>query len=192
MNITVGQVFRCAAAAVLLSALTSLAAPAQRFNISTNLMEYANLGTLNLDVSYGVARNWSVEAGVRCNPFKFESERRGVFFNRQQSYSVGARYWLWHINTGWWFGSKLRFQEYSSGGVFSDGSEEGNRYGVGMYAGYSYMIFPHFNIEFGLGMWGGGGSYRSYSCPVCGITVGEGNKMFILPDDVMIALVYVF
>lgn len=192
MNITVGQVFRCAATAVLLSALTSLAAPAQRFNISTNLMEYANLGTLNLDVSYGVARNWSVGAGVRCNPFKFESERRGVFFNRQQSYSVGARYWLWHINTGWWFGSKLRFQEYSSGGVFSDGSEEGNRYGVGMYAGYSYMIFPHFNIEFGLGMWGGGGSYRSYSCPVCGITVGEGNKMFILPDDVMIALVYVF
>ena len=175
MNITVGQVFRCAAAAVLLSALTSLAAPAQRFNISTNLMEYANLGTLNLDVSYGVARNWSVGAGVRCNPFKFESERRGVFFNRQQSYSVGARYWLWHINTGWWFGSKLRFQD-----------------GVGMYAGYSYMIFPHFNIEFGLGMWGGGGSYRSYSCPVCGITVGEGNKMFILPDDGMIALVYVF
>ena len=192
MNITVGQVFRCAAAAVLLSALTSLAAPAQRFNISTNLMEYANLGTLNLDESYGVDRNWSVGAGVRCNPFKFESERRGVFFNRQQSYSVGARYWLWHINTGWWFGSKLRFQEYSSGGVFSDGSEGGNRYGVGMYAGYSYMIFPHFNIEFGLGMWGGGGSYRSYSCPVCGITVGEGNKMFIRPDDVMIALVYVF
>ena len=76
MNITVGQVFRCAAAAVLLSALTSLAAPAQRFNISTNLMEYANLGTLNLDVLYGVARNWSVGAGVRCNPFKFESERR--------------------------------------------------------------------------------------------------------------------
>ena len=76
--------------------------------------------------------------------------------------------------------------------MFSDGSEEGNRYGVGMYAGYSYMIFPHFNIEFGLGMWGGGGSYRSYSCPVCGITVEEGNKMFILPDDVMIALVYVF
>ena len=59
MNTTVGQVFRRAAAAVLLSALTSLAAPAQRFNISTNLMEYANLGTLNLDVSYGVARNWS-------------------------------------------------------------------------------------------------------------------------------------
>lgn len=125
MNTTVGQVFRCAAAAVLLSAFTSFAAPAQRFNISTNLMEYANLGTLNLDVSYGVARNWSVGAGVRCNPFKFESERRGVFFNRQQSYSVGARYWLWHINTGWWFGSKLRFQEYSSGGLFSDGSEEG-------------------------------------------------------------------
>ena len=38
---------------------------AQRFNISTNLLEYANLGTLNLDASVGVAKNWSVGDGVR-------------------------------------------------------------------------------------------------------------------------------
>lgn len=178
--------------AVLSMTFAVTGAQAQRLNISTNLIEYANLGTLNLDLSYGVAKNWSVGAGVRYNPFSFESGKRGVFYNRQQSYFLGARYWLWHINTGWWFGSKLRFQEYSSGGIFSDEAEEGDRYGVGMYAGYSYMIFPHFNLEFGLGIWGGGGNYRSYSCPVCGITEGEGNKMFVLPDDLMIALVYVF
>ena len=31
---------------------------AQRFTLSTNLLEYANLGTLNLDASFGVAQKW--------------------------------------------------------------------------------------------------------------------------------------
>lgn len=181
---------RAAVAAALLGIPASAAA--QRFNISTNLLEYANLGTLNIDASVGVARNWSVGAGVRYNPFSYSSEKRGTFYSRQQSYSVGARYWLWHINSGWWFGSKFRYQEYSSGGWLRDGAEEGDRYGVGLYAGYSYMLFPHFNMEFGLGMWGGGAAYRRFSCPVCGVTEAEGSRMFLLPDDVLISLVYVF
>lgn len=167
-------------------------ASAQRFSLSTNLVDYANFGTLNLEASYGIARNWSVGAGVRYNPFRFENSGRDVFYNRQHSWSVGARYWLWHLGSGWWFGSKLRYQQYSVGGLLSEGSEEGDRYGLGMYAGYSYMILPHFNIEFGLGMWGGAGSYKAFSCPVCGLTTGEGNKMFLLPDDVLLSLVYVF
>jgi hypothetical protein len=34
--------------------------------------------------------------------------------------------------------------------------------------------------------------YRRYSCPVCGVTVGAGRKYFLLPDDFMISLAYVF
>ena len=49
---------------------------AQRFTLSTNILEYANLGTLNLDASFGVAQKWSVVAGVRYNPFSFESSRK--------------------------------------------------------------------------------------------------------------------
>lgn len=179
-------------ALLLLFLLSSAAAYAQRFNVSTNILEYANLGTLNLDASCGVARKWSIGLGVRYNPFSFESEKKGVFYNRQQSYSFGARYWLWHVNSGWWMGSKIRYQEYSSGGWRSSGAEEGDRYGVGLYGGYSYMILPHLNLEFGLGLWTGGARYRTYSCPVCGITESAGDKMFILPDDLMIALAYVF
>ena len=51
--------------AVLSMTFAVTGAQAQRLNISTNLIEYANLGTLNLDLSYGVAKNWSVGAGVR-------------------------------------------------------------------------------------------------------------------------------
>ena len=72
---------------------------AQRFTLSTNILEYANLGTLNLDASFGVAQKWSVVAGVRYNPFSFESSRNGRFYNRQHSWSAGAKYWLWHVNS---------------------------------------------------------------------------------------------
>ncbi len=186
------KTFLCAAFACAVLTTTESGAGAQRFNISTNLLEYVNLGTFNVDASFGVAKNWSLETGIRYNPFSYESARRGVFYNRQRSLSLGARYWLWHLNSGWWLGSKLRYQEYSSGGWRSDSAEEGDRYGIGMYAGYSYMIFPHFNLDFGLGLWGGGSAYRRFSCPVCGITEAEGRRAFILPDDLLISLVYVF
>lgn len=181
-----------AAAAVALLCLSRSPCAAQRFNIYTNLLDYANLGTLNLGASFGVAKNWSLEAGARYNPFRFEGRERGTFYSKQQSYSLGVRYWPWHINSGWWMGSKLRYQEYSSGGLWKSTSEEGDRYGVGLYGGYSYMLLPHLNLEFGLGLWMGGGTYRSYSCPVCGLTEAVGSKMFVLPDDFMIAIAYIF
>ena len=34
--------------------------------------------------------------------------------------------------------------------------------------------------------------YNKYSCQVCGLTVQSGRKYFLLPDDLMISIVYVF
>ena len=78
------------------------------------------------------------------------------------------------------------------GGIMSSETEEGDRLGAGLYSGYTYMLSSHFNIEFGLGLWAGIDRYRRYSCPKCGITVGDGDRGFILPDDVTVSLVYVF
>ena len=166
---------------------------ARRFSLSTNLLDYARLGTLNLDASYAVSRHWSVAAGARYNPFTFrDDDPEKQFQYRQQSYSVGARWWLWHTWSGWWFAGKLRYQEYNYGGIVSDETEEGDRFGVGLYSGYTHMLAPHLNLEFGFGMWNGVSFYKTYSCPTCGLTVDEGNKYFLLPDDLMISLVYVF
>jgi hypothetical protein len=111
---------------------------------------------------------------------------------KQQSYSVGVRIWPWYTWSGWWFAGKMRYQEYNMGGLISLKTEEGDRLGAGMYSGYTHMLSPHFNIEFGFGLWTGMADYRKYSCPVCGITIEDGRKWFLLPDDIMISLVYVF
>lgn len=166
---------------------------AQKASISTNLFDYVCLGTLNVEASYTLSRHWSVTAGAKYNPFTFnKGDADRQFQYRQQSYAVGVRAWPWHSLSGWWFAGKLRYQEYNHGGIFSRQSEEGDRAGLGLYSGYTYMLTRRLNIEFGLGLWGGYSWYRRYSCPYCGLTIKQGKKPFLLPDDVMISLAYVF
>lgn len=173
--------------------LISSKSHAQTVSLSTNVLDYACLGTLNADVSYSLSRRWSVTAGARYNPFTFrKGEPDRQFQMRQQSYSLGARLWPWHTWSGWWFAGKLRYQEYNTGGLKSPETREGDRFGAGFYAGYTYMLTSHFNIEFGLGIWSGLDIFRCYSCPVCGVTLESGKTHFILPDDIMISLAYVF
>ena len=178
---------------LVLVLLASGVARAQKFSLSVNLIECARLGTLNLDTSYALGRHWSVTAGARYNPFTYnKSDPDRQFQARQQSYSVGARLWPWHIMSGWWFGAKTRWQEYNVGGVMSRQTREGDRFGGGLYAGYAHMITQHLNVEFGLGLWAGVDIYKVYSCPSCGLTLADGVKGFVLPDDITIGLVYVF
>ena len=178
---------------LLMMASHSLKADTGRFSISTNILDYLRLGTMNLDASCAVSRHWSVLVGARYNPFTFnEGEPQKQFQYRQQSYSAGVRWWPWHTWSGWWLASKVRYQEYNIGGIVSQKTEEGDRGGLGLYAGYTYMLSPHLNLELGFGMWGGMSWYRTYSCPSCGLTVDSGRTWFARPDDIMISLVYVF
>lgn len=170
-----------------------ISSSAQKISIATNLIDYACLGTLNVETSYAVAQHWSLTASVRYNPFTYhQADADRQFQYRQQSYALGARFWTWHSFSGWWIAGKLRYQEYNQGGLFSRLTEEGDRVGSSVSAGYTYMISRHFNIDFGLGVWSGVSWFRKYSCPVCGLTVQKGRKWFLLPDDVMISLAYVF
>lgn len=168
-------------------------ASAQTMSVATNILDYACLGTFNAELSCPLSRRWSLTAGARYNPFTY---RRGdpdrQFQMRQQSYSIGARLWPWHIWSGWWFAGKLRYQEYNTGGLRSPETREGDRFGAGCYGGYTHMLTSHLNLEFGLGLWGGLDVFKCYSCPICGVTLSSGKTAFLRPDDIMISLVYVF
>lgn len=166
---------------------------AQKASLSTDLLGYANFVTMNLDASYPVSRHWSINAGVKYNPFTFDlGEGKEDARNRQQTYLAGVRWWPWNVYSGWWLGGKMQYQEYNTGGIFSRKTREGDRYGAGVAGGYSYMLGRHLNLDFGIGLWGGMDKYSVYECPVCGVTSSSGAKFFILPSDIMVALSYVF
>jgi hypothetical protein len=146
-----------------------------------------------MEAAYSLSRRWSLTVGAKYNPFTFRKDEPGREIQlRQRSVSVGARLWPWHTWSGWWFASRAKYQEYNFGGIISRRTDEGDRVGAGVYAGYTYMLGPHFNIEFGMGAWGGLDWYSTYSCQTCGLTTDEGLRWFLLPDDLLISLVYVF
>ncbi len=166
-------------------------AHAQKWSVSTNMAGYLNFLTINAEGAYALAQHWSVTVGARYNPFSFGREDRELR-NKQQSYCLGARFWPWHTYSGWWVAGKLQYQEYNSGGIVSRKTEEGDRWGAGLAGGYTYMVSQRLNLEFGLGLWAGVKKFMKYSCPKCGTTLDGGVRAFLMPDDVIIALTYVF
>lgn len=165
----------------------------QKMSVSTNLAGYAALGTLNAEIAYSVSRHWSLQVGAEYNPWTFRKGITGKQFQmRRQSYSASVKYWFWHFGSGWWTEGKIQYQEYNEGGLMRRRTEEGDRFGLGFAAGYTYMLHPNINIDFGLGFWGGYAKYVQFRCPSCGLMDRKGNKAFILPDDILIAITYVF
>ena len=167
---------------------------AQELSLSTNVLEYVDLGTMNLDAAWGFARHWSAHLGVRYNPFTFPG-REGVADQmqaRQRTLSLGGRYWPCHIHSGWWLSGKAQYQEYNRGGLTEAETSEGDRIGGSLGGGYTYMLSPSLNLEIGAGVWAGYERYTTYACPECGRVVGQGERRFVLPNDFLLGLVYVF
>ncbi len=164
---------------------------AQNYSVTTNVLDYLDYGTLNVEASCGIARRWTLLAGVKYNPFYWQKGDAQVA-DRQRSVEAGARFWPWHIYSGWWLGGKLKWQEYNFGGFSSPAASEGDRYGGGLSAGYTFMLNTHLNLDIGMGLWGGYDKYKVYECLHCGRMNGEGEKIFILPNDILLTISYIF
>jgi hypothetical protein len=164
---------------------------AQNYSLTTNVLDYIDFGTLNLEASCGIARQWTLSAGVKYNPFSW-GEGRTEKADKQRSLEAGARFWPWHIYSGWWLAAKAQYQEYNIGGFVSPETREGDRVGGALSTGYTYMLGPHFNIEAGTGIWAGRDWYKRYSCPTCGRTIDQGKRTFVMLNEVLLGLSYVF
>ena len=170
-----------------------LMASAQKWSVSTDLVDYLNLGTINAEVSIAAARHISVNASVRVNPWTFHKGVPGhQLQNRHQTYAIGIRWWPWNVYSGWWLGCKAQYQEYNRGGVTRQKTQEGDAFGLGLSAGYSLMVHRNINLDFGLGGWTGRKVYTDYACPHCGKITGRGAKWFVMPNEILIALMFTF
>ncbi len=161
----------------------SVSAFAQRFSVGTNAVDLLSLGTLEAEASVAVSQHWSFHVGAELNPWTWNAgDQETQLQSRQNSYWGGARYWPWHVYSGWWWGADARYSVYNVGGIIKRDTQEGDAYGVGAYGGYSIMLSTYWNLDLGVGLWGGWTNYTRYACPVCGTRVEEGTKPFILPD----------
>lgn len=167
-------------------------ASAQRCAVAANVADMLALGTISAEAYMAVDQHFSINAAGSVNPWTFHKSRPKQFQDRKQTYSVGMRWWPWNVYSGWWMGARGQYQEYNRGGVLKPETEEGDAVGLALSGGYSLMLATHFNLDFGLGLWGGHSWYTTYACPSCGRITDSGKKWFILPSDLLISLVYTF
>ena len=163
-----------------------------RLAVSQNAADWLRLGTLNAELQYSVHRDWTLQAGARYNNWTWRTGRPDQFEDRRQTYYLGARWWPWYTYSGWWAGTKLQYEEYNRGGIVSPETEEGDAFGLGLGAGYALHLNRWLNAEFGLYGWGGMTRYVTYACPYCGLRTDAGTKPFFLPDELRIALQFIF
>jgi len=181
-------------------------------SVGTNFLDYVDFGTINGEISLSVARHFSINIGAKYNNWEF-GEAENATWDKRRQFSAGMRYWPWYIYSGWWFGVKGQYEEYSRanflnaifypecgkqydkyGNLKGYGASEGDEFGVGISAGYTLMLHKNLNLDFGIGIWGGLDKRTVYDRPKEGKIDKEhsGNKFFILPNDIQVSLVYVF
>lgn len=180
---------------LLVALVCGVRAEAQKVSISTNILNWADLATINGEFSFAVARHVSLTATGQYNGWNFGSVEKGnPFQDRVRGGALGMRYWTWNVFSGWWFGLNARCEEYNRGGLFGKKeTEEGFAIGVGLSLGYTYMLSRHWNLDFGIGGWCGGKSYTTYACPRCGTIIDKGRTFFAMPSaDTQISIVYIF
>lgn len=176
-----------------LFALVPLCASAQRVALSTNATDYLVLGTFNARVDVAVSRRLTVGATLKYNPWTFhkgDPDRQLQY--RQFKAAVNFRVYPWNIYSGWWVEAGPQYQQYNCGGIIAPKTEEGDAFGAKFGFGYSYMLSQHINIDFGLCGWTGVSVFTQYDKPGHGAIVGKGVKGFILPNDILVAITYIF
>ena len=176
----------------------------QQLSISSNLLDWANLGTANVQAGVSVSRHITMHAAARYNPWHYAPGKDGGRFqNCARTAAVALRWWPWNVYSSWWTGARVQVEEYNRGGLFGvQKTEEGLAAGAGIGAGYSRMLSSHLNLDLGIGIWAGRTRYTLYRCPRCGrilsdeVTgepVKDSRKWFLLPSsDVQVSLTYVF
>lgn len=169
-------------------------AEGQKLSLSTNAFDWGMLGTANIETQISVAQHISVIAGVRYNPWKFETSNPHLTVqNRHTDFYAGLRIWPWYVFSGWWIEAKGQYGTFSRSGIWRPALEKGSAVGAGLGFGYTFMVSERINIDIGAGAWGGRKLKRQlYDCPSCLNLREEGPKNFIDLDDIKISFMYLF
>lgn len=176
----------------LLAGMASGSAWAQRVAVSTNVAQWAALGTINAEMDISVSQHLSIFGGGRVNPWTFEHPE-SVTYLHQNTVFAGVKYWPWHVYSGWWVAAKAQYSNFEETGLWRPALQDATAIGAGLSFGYNLMLSEHFNVDFGLGAWAGSYSdYTLYCCPNCMDIRDSGPRSFVKPDDLRISLMYVF
>lgn len=174
---------------LLVLALCSLCvedAKGQNMHLATNLLDYVNFGTINAEFGLSPSPKWSYYVKGRYNPFTFRLGKQ--MQNRVASMAVGAKYWFWYSNSGWFLNSNTGYTVFNTAGIIDGYAYEGDALSVTVGAGYALMLGKKWNLDFGFGVQVGIASYTKFACPRCGKFEYSRQRFYVVPGSLMIQL----
>lgn len=174
---------------IILLTLTIEKVNAQRASIRNNLLYDATL-TPNLGFDIRVDSLWTVGGIVGVNAWDIDKEKNKKW--RHLLVAAITRRWLGdslyhksyveadliysHFNVG---NTKIPFGLYS--GV-KDRRLQGDLVALGGKYGYSWILSRFWRIEAEAGVAVGYAWFKEYECATCGQLLGDGNRIFLLPQ----------
>ncbi|MBQ6378742.1 MAG: DUF3575 domain-containing protein [Prevotella sp.] len=175
---------------VALVALTSVGeVKAQTFAVKNNLLYDVTL-TPNLGFDLKVDSLWTVGAVVGLNAWDINKDTNKKW--RHVLVEPNFRRWLngeafhkryiegdliySHYNVG---NTRIPFGLY---GAVKDRRLQGDLLALGGKYGYSWIMARHWRIEAEAGIAVGYAWFKEYECPACGMQLGEGDRIFLLPQ----------
>ena len=168
-------------------------ASAQFVSLGTDILQWANFGTANIELNVATSRYFSVNVGARYNPWDFHTKNSILIQNQQLTAYLSCRYWPWYVFSGFFLQAKVQYSDVLRTGVWRPALEDAKKVGLGLSAGYAMMLTTKLNMEFAAGFWGGRNiEYTLYKCPVCMDVRKNGPCNFIELDYVSVTLAYLF
>ena len=174
---------------LLIACMSADRVGAQTVALRNNLLYDATL-TPNLGADIRVDTLWTIGALVGLNAWDIDKDKNKKW--RHLLISPNVRRWLGdslfhksyveadliysHYNVG---NTKIPFGLYS--GV-KDRRLQGDLVALGGKYGYSWILARHWRIEAEAGIAVGYAWFKEYECATCGKQLGNGDRIFLLPQ----------
>lgn len=158
---------------------------AQFYSLGTNIPALGT-ATINAEVSMTLDRKWSLHLPVYYNPFVFRDNKKLQNFTLMP----GVRYWLLESYVNGFVGANAIGSKYHI--TWKNSRYEGQAYGMGISAGYAWLLSPRWNLEIegGIGLvWA---DYTEYESEECGRQKGEYTRWMAVPGKLALSLIYLF
>ena len=176
-------------AVALLLSMSVQKVGAQSFAVRNNLLYDVSL-TPNLGIDVKVDTLWTIGAVVGFNAWDINKTTNEKW--RHVLIEPNVRRWLndsafhksyieadviySHFNVG---NTTIPFSLYDA---VKDHRLQGDLLALGGKYGYSWILARHWRIEAEAGLAVGYAWFKEYECPTCGRQLGEGDRVFLLPQ----------
>lgn len=174
---------------MLISLMSSQKVAAQKVALRNNLLYDATL-TPNLGADIRLDSIWTVGAIVGLNAWDIDKDKNKKW--RHLLIEPNVRRWLnrspfsksylegdliySHFNVG---NTTIPFSLYDA---VKEKRLQGDLFALGGKFGYSWILARTWRVEAEAGLAIGYAWFKEYDCPTCGTYLGEGDRIFLLPQ----------